>query len=78
MTCMLLQIYEDDSNEMLFQANLYMTGDMLATFMAWLADVPAGGATGYDYPTKEMLVEPSRGAAALWMDLRANGKRESV
>ncbi len=55
-----------------------MSGDMLATFMAWLADVPAGGGTGYDFPTKEMLVEPSRGAAAFWMDLKSSGQRESV
>jgi N-acetylglucosamine-6-phosphate deacetylase len=40
-----------------------MSGDMLATLMAWLEDVPAGGGTGYDFPTKEMLVEPERFAS---------------
>ena len=52
-----------------------MSGDMIATMMAWLDNVPAGGATGYDFPNKEMLVEPRRGSAAFWMDLKSSGKR---
>ena len=55
-----------------------MSGDMIATMMAWLDNVPAGGATGYDFPNKEMLVEPRRGSAAFWMDLKSSGKREPV
>jgi hypothetical protein len=43
-----------------------MSGDMIATTMAWLDDVVAGGGTGYDFPSKEMLVEPRRGSVAFW------------
>lgn len=55
-----------------------MSGDMIATSMAWLDDVPAGGGTGYDFPTKEMLVEGRRGSVAFWMDLKSSGQREEL
>jgi prolyl 4-hydroxylase len=51
-------------------------GDIIATIMAWLGDVQAGGGTGFQYPDGEMLVEPIRGSAAFWIDLRANGNLE--
>ena len=38
----------------------------------------SGGGTGYDFPTKEMLVEPTRGSAAFWINRRTNGKTEAL
>ncbi len=58
------------------QSNLFVSGDMMATFMAWLDDVPAGGETGFDFPNNEMVVEPKKGSAAFWMNLKASGARE--
>ncbi len=55
---------------------LFITGDMLATFMAWLGEVGAGGATAYDLVGYEQAVMPSRGAAAFWMDLDKRGFRD--
>lgn len=43
-----------------FRINLKMTGDMVATTMAWLDDVEAGGATAFTTTTVERLVMPRR------------------
>lgn len=56
---------------------LKLTGDMLATFMAWLNDVEAGGATAFLEPGHEMTVWPTRGSAAFWIDLTPRGFRDS-
>ena len=57
--------------------SLHVTGDMVATFMAWLNDVPAGGGTAYDTVDFEQLVTPTRGSAAFWIDLDRKGYRET-
>jgi prolyl 4-hydroxylase len=44
--------------------------------MAWLVDVKAGGGTGFQFPNHEMLVEPTRGSAAFWMNVKLNGDLE--
>jgi len=36
--------------------NLKYSGDMFATFMAWLEDCEAGGATAYDFPGKNIFI----------------------
>lgn len=52
------------------------TGDMFATFMAWLNDVPAGGFTAFNYEDYEQRIVPVRGSAAFWFNLRSDLKRE--
>ena len=59
------------------RSSLYLSGDMIATFMAWLNDVPAGGGTAYDLIDYEQLVTPTRGSAAFWIDLDRKGFRET-
>ena len=49
---------------------------MIATLMAWLNDVGAGGGTAYHFPNREMLVKPEKGAAAFWMNLKSDGRLE--
>ncbi len=58
------------------QKDLVSMGDMIATFMGWLEDVPAGGETAYDLGEYAQLVTPRRGSAAFWIDLEKAGKRE--
>ena len=55
-----------------------VTGDIFGTFMAWLKDVKAGGATGFVYPTHEIAVTPERGSAAFWLSLDRRGHREKL
>ncbi len=55
---------------------LVKQGDMIATFMGWLNDVPAGGATAFVRPYFEQLVWPTRGAVAFWWDLDKKGYRD--
>ncbi len=51
-------------------------GDMIATFMGWLGDVPAGGATGFCEPLFETTVWPVKGSIAFWYDLDKKGHRD--
>ena len=55
---------------------LIRTGDMIATFMAWLNNVDDGGYTAFDHVNYEQRLEPSRGSAAFWLDLDKKGYRE--
>ena len=57
------------------QYELPFSGDMIATFMGWLESTEAGGGTAFLQPMKEILVNPRRGAMALWYDLDARGYR---
>jgi len=51
-------------------------GDMMATAMGWLADVPAGGGTAFCQPYSETLVQPSKGSVAFWFGLDRKGYRD--
>ena len=57
--------------------NLVGKGDILATFMAWLNDVKAGGGTGYSSPGFEDTVIPERGSAAFWVSLTSGSYRDN-
>eukprot|EP00095_Tigriopus_kingsejongensis_P001284 maker-scaffold359_size197282-snap-gene-0.21 protein:Tk01284 transcript:maker-scaffold359_size197282-snap-gene-0.21-mRNA-1 annotation:"hypothetical protein DAPPUDRAFT_308081" len=52
-------------------------GDMMATTMAWLEEVEAGGATGFASPGHEVLVWPRKGSVAFWFDLDRKGHRDT-
>ena len=45
---------------------------MIATCMAWLNDVKAGGGTAFMHPGEELLVEGRKGSMAFWIDTKAN------
>ena len=45
---------------------------MIATCMAWLNDVKAGGDTAFIHPGEELLIEGRKGSMAFWIDTKAN------
>jgi prolyl 4-hydroxylase len=53
-----------------------VTGDLIATFMAWLGDVADGGATAFECVDYEQTVQPTRGSAAFWFNLNRRGHRD--
>ena len=55
---------------------LPQTGDMIATVMAWLGEVDAGGATAFFHTKVERTLMPTRGSAAFWYDLDRKGYRD--
>ncbi|GAB6027770.1 hypothetical protein CHUAL_002006 [Chamberlinius hualienensis] len=48
------------------------TGNRIATFLAYMSDVPAGGATVF--PHINVALWPKKGAAAFWYNLFKNGE----
>ena len=60
------------------QKFLEETGDIFGTFMAWLKDVKAGGATSFVFPNRTISVVPERGSAAFWLSLDRRGFREEL
>lgn len=51
-------------------------GDMVATIMAWLNPVQAGGKTAFIYPGSETLIEPQKGTVAFWINTDAKTEIE--
>ena len=48
---------------------LIRTGDIIATFMAWMKDTELGGATGFTEQHFENALFPQKGSAAFWINL---------
>ena len=65
-----------DNNVQDIPFKLTLSGDMVGTFMAWLGDTEAGGATVYTFPKYEKLINPEKGAALFWYDLLSDGMRD--
>ena len=68
-----------ESNEEFYrkkEPNLFVHGDILGTFMAWLSDTKEGGATAFISPGSEGLIMPDRGSAAFWYSLQSDGYRD--
>ena len=70
-TTMTAKVVKETHPELLY------TGDMIATFMAWLSDTEAGGGTAYVYPGHEGIITPEKGAAAFWYDLKSDLIRDN-
>ena len=51
---------------------LVSSGDYIATFMGWINNVQAGGATGFIYDGYESSIKPKKGSAAFWINLDAS------
>ena len=65
-TTMTTKIVKETHPELLY------TGDIIATFMAWLGDTEAGGGTAYIYPGHEGVLTPEKGAAVFWYGLKSD------
>ena len=59
-----------------FFQEMAIRGDYIATFMAWLKDVPSGGGTVFNNIGQEDVIQPIKGAAAFWTDLSAGSNRD--
>ena len=52
----------------------YLTaGDVIATMILWLTNVPLGGGTYFCSKQFEDVVTPEKGSALLWINLKASG-----
>ena len=51
------------------QHTLIQSGDIMATFMAWLKDTELGGATAFTARNFESVIHPKKGSAAFWINL---------
>ena len=69
---------------------LVSTGDVIATFMGWFEDTAAGGATvfGFEDPAagganlfveknSKVMLKPTKGSAAFWVNLDSSHARVS-
>ena len=55
---------------------LISSGDIIATFMGWINNVQAGGATGFTFDNYESTIKPMEGSAAFWMNLDASHRKD--
>ena len=55
---------------------LISSGDYIATFMGWMNNVQAGGATGFTFDNHETAIKPSKGSAAFWINLDASHRKD--
>ena len=59
------------------QKHLIQSGDIIATFMAWLKDTDLGGATAFTEQNFENAVYPKKGSAAFWFNLSSCHTKDS-
>ena len=55
-------------------ADIYITGDRMSTFMLYLSDVPRGGFTAF--PRLGVSVPPTKGSAVFWHNIRRSGRSD--
>ena len=53
------------------------TGDVIATFMGWIHNTKAGGATYFTPPDHQQLMFPQKQSAAFWIDTFASGEQDT-
>ena len=51
------------------QNTLIQSGDIIATFMAWMKDTELGGATAFTAENFQGVIYPKKGSAAFWINL---------
>ena len=56
----------------------HANGDLIASFLIWLNDVGAGGGTFFSSNNAEGLVNPTRGSAVFWSNLKLSGVRDDL
>ena len=63
--------YESDAPLDYKHHELVASGDYIATFMGWMNNVQAGGATGFTFDDYESAMKPKKGSAVFWINLDA-------
>ena len=61
--------YEKGTTIVEHQKTLIQSGDMIATFMGWMANTELGGATAFTGKSFEKALIPKKGSAAFWINL---------
>ena len=51
----------------------FTDGDIIATIILWMTNVNLGGGTYFCSQTVEDVIQPEKGSALLWMNLKASG-----